>query len=508
MRTIREFLRLNSLRYPDDLAVADDAGQLSYSELARRAYSVGAGLRESGVVTGDTVGVLSGNSIFAVESYLGALCADAVPVMYNWRWSVPELVFGINDSRPALVFVEEPWLDHYLAAAATGRLTVTPRMVGEGKDFGTFPGPPDPPAYSANLDASNVILYTGGTTGFPKGVVLSERAVVTNSLNEIIDTDMEHADRTLLITPMFHAASLLCWFAPHLILGAGSILMREFDEHNVGRNVQRHRVTNGFLVPNMVRRLIAAGIFTAYDWSSYRRMYVGGATFRMPDKLTVRNALPDVRLYYQYGLTEGGPIVTRLRPEDMFREDLDGSIGREFLLSEVAVRELDSDAQVAPGEVGELTVRGPNVMDGYYGRSGETRQVLGEDGWLRTGDLVSKDKNGYIYYHDRSKDMIKTGGENVYSVEVERVLYAHPAVSEVAVIGIPSPEWDEEVCAVVALKQGASVPAPELQDHCRRYLAGYKVPKRIRFLEPSQIPVNDSGKIVKTALREMDIFSD
>lgn len=506
MRPLGEFLRLNSQRYPDSVAVIDDVGQITYAELAARAFSVGAGLREAGVRPGDTVGVLSGNSIFSVEAYLGVLCAGATSALYNWRWAVPELVFGVNNSRAKVVLVEQAWLDLYAAAEATGELTEQPRAVVEGPDYEGFLRPGWEPEYTEDLSSGNAILFTGGTTGFPKGVVLSERAIITNGLNEIIDTDMEHADRTLLIAPMFHAASLLCWFVPHLMLGATSVLMRQFDEEKVGEVVQRHGVTNGYLVPNMVRRLTAAGIFERYDWSSYRRMYVGGATFRMPDKLAIRRVLPDVRIYYQYGLTEGGPIVTRLRPEDMFREDIDGSIGREFLFSEVVVRDLVSDAEVGPGEVGELTVRGPNVMDGYYMRAEETAQVLGENGWLRTGDIVSKDVNGYIYFHDRSKDMIKSGGENVYSAEVERVLYAHPAISEAAVLGIASSAWDEEVCAVVALKRGAELSEEELREYCRAHLAGYKIPKRVKFVGPHEIPVNDSGKIVKTRLKSMNLF--
>jgi len=506
MRTVADFLRLNRRRYPDRIAVVDDRSRLTYAQLADRAYAVAAGLREAGVRPGDTVGVLAGNTLFSAEAYLGVLCAEAVPVQYNWRWATPELVFGLNDSRARVVLVDREWAPALEAARATGEVRHVRRVVAEGPDYEAFLGEPREPALSGDLDATNVIIFTGGTTGFPKGVMLSERNVVCNGLNEIVDTDMEHSDVTLLIAPMFHAASLLCWFVPHLMLGATSVLMRHFDEDAVGRVVEREGVTNGFLVPNMVRRLIAAKVFERYDWSSYRRMYVGGAIFKMPDKLAVRAALPDVRIYYQYGLTEGGPIVTRLRPEDMFREDVDGSIGREFLFSEVRIRAFDSDDEVPPGEVGEITVRGPNVMTGYFGRPEETAQVLGADGWLRTGDLASRDENDYIYYHDRSKDMIKSGGENVYSQEVERVLYAHPAVSEAAVIGVPSVEWDEEVCAVVALKEGADVDAAALRDWCRQYLAGYKVPKRIAFLPPASIPVNDSGKIMKRSLREMGLF--
>ncbi|MEU8251214.1 AMP-binding protein [Nonomuraea sp. NPDC048916] len=506
MRTIADFLRLNRRRYPGRTAVVDDTSRVTYAELADRAYAVADGLLADGVRRGDTVGILAGNSVFVAEVYLGVLCAGAVPVMYNWRWATPELVFGLNDSRAQVAFVDQEWAGTMRAAQDTGELLHLRRVVVEGAGYEGYLGEPVEPELTGDMDATNVIMFTGGTTGFPKGVMLSERSAVGNGLNEIIDTDMEHSDVTLLIAPMFHAASLLCWFVPHLMLGATSVLMRRFDERQVGEVVQREGVTNGFLVPNMVRRLLAAGVFTDYDWSGYRRMYVGGAIFKLPDKTAVRDALPHVRIYYQYGLTEGGPIVTRLRPEDMFREDIDGSIGREFLLTEVRLRAVDGDEEVPPGVVGEITVRAPNIMDGYFGRPKETAEVLGEDGWLRTGDLASRDENGYFYYHDRSKDMIKTGGENVYSAEVERVLYTHPAISEAAIIGVPSSKWDEEVCAVVALKKGARLDAGELQEWCRGHLAGYKIPKRIAFVPPEHIPVNDSGKIMKTRLRSMGLF--
>jgi acyl-CoA synthetase (AMP-forming)/AMP-acid ligase II len=506
VRTLVDFLRLNRRRYPDQVAVVDETSRITYQELADRAYAVANGLKAVDVQPGDHVGLLSGNSIFYVETYLGILCAGAVPVHYNWRWAQPELIFGLNDSQAEVVVADSEFSTAAHDAHRTGETTRLRRIITEGPDFESFLGEPVEPPPASEMSSINSIIFTGGTTGFPKGVMLSEQTIVCNSLNEIIDTDMGHDDITLLIAPMFHAASLLCWFAPHLILGATSVLLRGFDERKVGQAVQAEGVTNGFLVPNMVRRLAAAGAFDDFDWSSYRRMYVGGATFRMPDKLAVRRALPDVRIYFQYGLTEGGPIVTRLRPEDMFREDIDGSIGREFLFSEVQLRALDSDKEVSAGEVGEITVRGPNVMSGYFDRPKETQAVLGDDGWLRTGDLASRNEDGYFFYHDRSKDMIKTGGENVYSAEVERVLYAHPDVSEAAVIGVPSVQWDEEVCAVIALRSGAEVDAVELQQWCRAQLAGYKIPKRIVFVGPNEIPVNDSGKIVKQRLRKLDLF--
>ncbi len=239
---------------------------------------------------------------------------------------------------------------------------------------------------------------------------------------------------------------------------------------------------------------------------SFQRLYVGGATFRMPDKEAVREVLPTARIYYQYGLTEAGPIVTRLRPEDMFDPELDGSIGQEMLLNDVSIQDEDG-RDVGDGIPGEICVRGPNVMLGYFNRPDATAAAF-RGGWLRTGDLASRLPRGYFMFHDRLKDMIKSGGENVYSAEVEQALYSHPAVAEAAVLGVASDQWDEEVRAVVALKPGRHMDERELQDHCRTLIAGYKVPKRILFVPLDQIPVNPSGKIMKRELRQRPLWPD
>jgi len=328
---------------------------------------------------------------------------------------------------------------------------------------------------------------------------------MANAIDEIVDTDMEPDDVTLLIAPMYHSASLLCWFLPHLVLGACSVFMRHFDEERAAALIARERVTNGFLIPNMVRRMLLSGAWERHRVDSFRRLYVGGATFRLPDKEAVRKVLPNTDIYYQYGLTEAGPIVTRLRPEDMFKPELDGSIGQEMLLNDVSIRD-ESGAEVSDGVAGEIWVRGPNVMLGYFNRPDATAAVL-RDGWLRTGDVASR-RAGYFMFHDRLKDMIKSGGENVYSAEVEQALYTHPAVAEAAVLGVPSEQWDEEVRAVVALKPGSTVAEKDLQEHCRRALAGYKVPKRILFVPLERIPVNPSGKIMKRELRQQNLWPD
>jgi fatty-acyl-CoA synthase len=345
------------------------------------------------------------------------------------------------------------------------------------------------------------MLFTGGTTGISKGVVLSHANVMANCINEIVDTDMDAHDVTLCITPMHHSASLLCWFLPHLVLGATSVLQRHADEERSLELIDRHGVTNAFMVPTMVRRLLASGLLGRGAAPTLRRLYVGGAPFTMPDKVALREVLPETRLYYQYGLTEAGPIVTRLRPEHMYDPDLDGSIGYEFLLTEVSIRDGEGCA-VADGDDGELWVRGPNVMLGYHGRPDATADVL-VDGWLRTGDVCARGPRGEVWFRGREKELIKTGGENVFASEVELALLQHPSVSEAAVLGWPSDEWDEEVRAIVVLRSDQEpVDEGQLRGHCRGLVAGYKVPKRIVVVAEGTVPVSPTGKILKRELRD------
>jgi fatty-acyl-CoA synthase len=504
MLRVGDLLANSARRHPEGVALVDRGTTVTFRRLAARAWALARGLLGSGLRRGQTVGVLSGNSAFAAETYLGIAAAGAVAVPYSWRWATPELVFALNDSGARVLLVERAFAEAAEAARATGDLESLDAVVVEGSAYEALLDQGPRPEAGGGPDDPHLVLYTGGTTGFPKGALLSHRNVLANALNEIVDTHMEPSDRTLLITPMFHSASLLCWFLPHLVLGATSVLLREFDEELVAATIEREQVTNGFLVPSMVRRLLASGELERHDLSSYRRAYVGGAAFSLGDKLALTEAVPGVRLYYQYGLTEAGPIVTRLQPDEALRPDLDGSIGREFLLTEVTVHGQDG-AELGASEVGELCVRGPNVMLGYLGRPRETAAAL-RGGRLRTGDLASRDAGGYLWFHDRAKDMIKSGGENVYSAEVERVLLAHPEVAEAAVIGVASDTWDEEVRAVICLRPGGSLDEASLQHFCRERIAGYKVPKRIAFVEHERMPFNQSGKVLKTDLRRLDLW--
>jgi acyl-CoA synthetase (AMP-forming)/AMP-acid ligase II len=503
--TVPDVLRRNHSRRPRAAAVVDDVSRLGHGQLAERAWSVANGLINVGVKPGDTVAILCGNGIFSAEAILGAIVAGAVAAPLSWRWSPAELEHGLNDSQARVVLTDAEFGPQVRKLVGSGRTPGVIRVFVEGETYEAFLGQPSAPSVLVRPEAAAVMLYTGGTTGASKGVLLSHTNVMANAFDEIIDTDMKSEDVTLLIAPMYHSASLLCWFLPHLVIGACSVFMRRFDEEHAAALIETEGVTNGFFIPNMVRRMSLSGAWRRHEMSSFKRLYVGGATFRLPDKEAVRDVLPATKIYYQYGLTEAGPIVTRLRPEDMFKPELDGSIGQEMLLNDVSIQDVDGNP-VPDGVPGEICVRGPNVMLGYFNRPDATAAAF-RDGWLRTGDVASRHE-GYFMFHDRLKDMIKTGGENVYSAEVEQALYAHPSVAEAAVLGVASAQWDEEVRAVVALKPGARITERELQDHCRRSLAGYKVPKRILFVALDRIPVNPSGKIMKRELKEQNLWAD
>lgn len=505
MQTVADFVRLNARRTPDRDAVVDDQGRLTHRQLAQRAWALGRGLQQAGVRPGDRVGVLSGNSSFAIETFLGASVAGAAYVPFNWRWATDELVHGTVLTRPRVMLVEREFIEDFDAALATGELDDTLIVRRQGTEYEDLLEPAAGPfQVPIRPEDPLCILFTGGTTGRSKGVVLSHRAALNNAANELVDCGFGQApfNTGLNITPMFHSASLLCIFLPHYVTGGTNVLVRRFDEAAFAEVVEREGVNSTFIIPNMVRRLLKVGAFDHPGLQRHlKQLHSGGGLLRMPDKKAVLDRMEQLQLFFRYGLTEGGPMVTRLLPQDILDPDLDGSIGQEYTFTEVQVQSHDG-TELPPGELGEICVRGPSVMSCYFDRPNETEKVL-RDGWLHTGDLAVRDERGYLFFRDRAKDMIKTGGENVYAAEIEQLLYAHPSVMECGVLGVPSVEWDEEVRAVVALREGATVSEDELRAYLRQQLAGYKVPKVFMFVEPGQMPVNPSGKIVKARLRAL-----
>ncbi|WP_040783928.1 class I adenylate-forming enzyme family protein [Rhodococcus ruber] len=503
MFTLVDAIRRNERLVPGREALFDGTRRLTHGELADRAWRIAAGLRAQGVKPGDTVGVLAGNTAFSIETFLGIVAAGAAFVPYNWRWATEELTHGINETGARVVLVGDGFDAAIAEVLAGGGLDGPITVVHEGEEFDHLLRSQSLRDVPVGPSDAACILFTGGTTGFSKGVVLSHSAILTNAVNEIADCRIggRANDRGLVVTPLFHSAALLCWFLPHYVTGNSSVLVHKFVEDEIADLVARESITNMFLVPNMIRRMLKAGTFDTDGFRNhFKALHTGAGLLRMPDKLAVSALIPDVELFFRYGLTEAGPMVTRLLPHDMLRPEIDGSIGTEYLLTEVELRDLYDGTPAAVGEIGEICVRGPNLMTGYFGRPEATKEVL-ENGWLRTGDLAVRDEQGYLYFRDRAKDMIKTGGENVYSSEIEQLLHTHPAVMEAAVLGVPSEEWDEEVRAVIAVRPGQSVTEVEIASFLRERLAGYKVPKMIALVGPNALPMNPSGKIVKTNIR-------
>ncbi len=504
MRTIVDAIRRNERLYGDRAAVIDEQRRLTHRELATNAWAIAHTLRSLGVEPHDTVGMLGGNSVFTAEAFLGTVAAGAAFVPYNSRWTTPELVAGINDTNATVILIGEGMAGAIEAAIATGEIVRTVIPLQQGPDLITPAGGHPPVPVDVHPEDACCILFTGGTTGTSKGVVISHRAALSNCVNEISDCRVGAApdDIGLIAAPMFHSAALLCWFLPHYVTGTASYLLNKFDEHRVGEVVTRERITDMFLVPNMIHRLEQSGAFQSAGFqTTFRALHTGAGALHMPDRVALASTLPRVDVYVRYGLTEAGPMVSRLLPPDLLDPSLDGSIGKEYLLAEVQLRDPGTGLPAAPGEIGEIYVRGPSLMSGYYGHPEATAEVL-RNGWLQTGDLGVRDARGYLFFRDRVKDMIKTGGESVYSVEIEQAVSTHPAVLDVVVLGVPSREWNEEVRAVVAVRPGSTLTETELREYLRQTLAAYKVPKVIALVPPGAIPVNASGKFVKKIVRE------
>ncbi len=508
MHTVGDWVRLNYRRNPGTEAFVADDGRVTFGEAAERAWALGRGLRGLGVAPGGGVGVLAGNSLFNAEAFLGVAVSGGVYAAYNWRWAHEELARGIRETRASVILVEERFEEDLtealsLIAADHSFSGPLPRVVRQGEVDALRIGtgvladvvtPEDPLC----------LIYTGGSTGTPKAVMLSHRAATANAINEMVSCELGTApnNRGLVLTPMFHSAALLCWLTTHFVAGSTSVIASKFDEETITHWAESERITNMFLIPNMLRRVLDTGVFdTSAFKQHFRAMHTGAGLLRMPDKERFFEVLPRADLFFRYGLTEAGPQVTRLHTRDMLDPQVDGSIGQPYFSVEAEVMKLDGSGLASPGELGEICVKGPSLMTRYYGRPEETAQAI-RGGWLHTGDLAVRDERGYFFFRDRLKEMIKTGGENVYSNEVEQVLHLHPAVLEAAVVGVPDLAWDEEVRAVIVLRDGKDATAEELKLHVREHLAGYKVPKTIAFVRPDDMPRSAAGKLEKIRLKQ------
>ncbi len=480
----------------------------TWLELRERVARLAGGLRSLGVGPGDRVAILALNS----ERYLEFLFAVAwcggafVPV--NTRLAPPEVAYWLADSGARVLFVDDaflPMLDGHGDAFAPVRHHV---FLGDGQapagmhhhEHLIAEGPAVPDALRGGDDLAG-IFYTGGTTGVSKGVMLSHRNLFMNAMNVVPALHFDRHARWLHAAPMFHLADGTATFAVALAGGSHAFVPR-FEPKEVLEAIERMRCTHSVFVPTMVNMLVNHPDIGRHDLSSMRGILYGASP--MPESVILRalEVMPEVGFHQGYGQTEAAPMITVLGPEYHRPGTPEGekmrSVGQAALAVEVAILD-EHDREVPRGKVGQICARGPTIMLGYRGKPELTRETL-RNGWLHTGDAGYMDEDGFVYLVDRLKDMIISGGENVYSAEVENALHRHPAVAECAVIGVPDDEWGERVHAIVRLHPGRSASPEELIAHCRRLIAGYKCPRSVELRE-APLPLSGAGKILKTELR-------
>jgi acyl-CoA synthetase (AMP-forming)/AMP-acid ligase II len=490
---------------PDAVMTICCGRQRTFREVAGRVARLAGGLRGLGVDSGDRVAMLSLNSDRYLEYLLAVPWADAVLNPINIRWNESEIIYALTDSDTRVLLVDDAH-QGMLAAIRAGCEDLVAVYCGDG------PAPDGTVDYEELIaGASTVpdvrrggnelagIFYTGGTTGDPKGVMLSHVAMVTSWLGAIASGYLfgsGHRTRYLHAAPMFHLADLAAWGAATL-LGGTHVIVPRFDPAAVLSAIENHHVSDIALVPTMVQAIVDHPELSAYDLSSVRAILYGASP--IPQTLLERAtaALPGASFTQAYGMTELAPIATLLGPEDHANPALLRSAGRAVPNCEVRIVD-ETGAEAPRGAVGEIVVRGGNVMLGYWNKPDETAAVI-RDGWMHTGDGGFMDEAGYLFIVDRMKDMIVTGGENVYSAEVENALARNPAVSQCAVIGIPDRDWGESVHAVVVLRSGAQTSSEEIRRHVKGFIAGYKAPRSVEFVDA--LPMSGAGKILKRELR-------
>jgi len=470
---------------PDRVAVVHDGSEWTYRDLHQRTTRLAHALAGLGVGHGDRVAYLGPNHPTFLESLFATGALGAIFVPLNARLAGPELEYLLADSG-ARVLIHGP------AAPAVADVVA----VGLGPEYeGLLAAAPlEPIDEPVDPDETCMILYTSGTTGRPKGAMLTHANVAWNSVNLILDVDVAGDEVTLVAAPMFHVAALNQTVLPTLLKGGRVVLVSSFDPQRALELVARHRVTFLFGVPTMFLAMARAPGWPAADLSSVRSAICGGAP--VPEAVIAAYQERGVTFMQGYGLTEAAPGVLFLRRDESVRKA--GSAGTAAFFTDVRLVRPDG-ADAGPGQPAEILVQGPNVMAGYWRRPDDTAAVLSADGWLRTGDIGVADTDGYIWIRDRTKDLIISGGENIYPAEVEDALYQHPAVAECAVIGVPDPHWGEVGRAIVVTRDGAPVDPAELLGFLDGRIARYKIPKSVVFTDT--LPRTASGKVVKQELR-------
>jgi fatty-acyl-CoA synthase len=509
---IGDYLGRREIYSPEKLAIID-AGKtpelrLTFRAWNRRVNRLANWLRsEAGVGYRDRVAILAQDGVEHLDLFHACSKLGAIHTALNWRLHWRELAGIVANTTPRVLVYSDKFKDAVteIVQAAAGAGHAIAHLVhldGDGLpgsvryDDLLAASPDTPVAYDA-LEAEDIacLLFTGGTTGLPKGAQISHRQVCWNVLNTVIH-DVQHDDIYLNVFPLFHIGGLFTYLSSQVVFGNTTILVKQFDPAQALDLIERERVTIFAAVPTMYQMMTQAPNWAGADLTSLRFCTSGGAPLPVPlvEQYTREKG---IRFKQGFGMTEYGPGLFALPPEDAIRKA--GSIGRPNFFVDVRVVD-EENRPLGPHQPGELVLKGPSGCSGYWNDPAASAAVLDAEGWFHTGDIVEYDEAWYFYVRDRKKDMFISGGENVYPVEIEQVLYKHPAVLMCAVVGVPDAKWGEVGLACVVLRPGQSASAAELFNLLRQHLAPYKVPKRIEYLDA--LPLSGMGKVLKRELRE------
>lgn len=507
--TLDGIARRNGLRFPRKTALVMGERRLTWKELDERVDRVANALRAEGLKPGDLVALLLPNCPEFIELYFGIARAGMIAVPLNYRLTAREMADILGLARPTLLVVGAPFaepareLKDLLPELSRRWLVGGVRTTGAKSYEQTVQG-----ASSARVDCpanehdTFAIFFTSGTTGLPKGAMVSHLNLEANGYNQFVADGSRSDDINLVGTPLYHMGAVFM-ATTYMMLGCTQVILDQFEARAWLDAVQRHRITTALLVPTMINTVINHPDLPGFDLSSLRLVFYGGGP--MPVAV-LRRALQTLRCGFNqgYGLTETLEATFLVEDDHV----LDGteqqtrrlaSAGREAVGAELRVVD-EAGCDLAPGEIGEILIRSRSVISGYWNLPEETRPAI-RDGWFYTGDLGYLDEDRYLFIVDRKKDMVISGGVNIYTKEVESALYTHPAVLEAAVIGLPDEQWGEAVTAAVVIRPGTTATAGELIEHCRHAIASFKKPQRVFLLE--SLPKNPSGKIVKRELRRL-----
>lgn len=506
MFVMGEMLERNARLFPQKVAFVCGNESFTFSEYRNRVYRLINSLLDLKLAKGSRIAVLSRNSIRYFELYGAADRGGFILVPLNFRLKQQELAFLLKDSGAEVLFYESYYaeiveelkksletVNHYIVIDGPGELSYEDLLMGASELQ---------PAVQIDEDDPVYIVYTSGTTGLPRGVILTHRGQyqVANAL--ALEMGLRKDDTTLDMMPLYHTGGHAVAQA-HFYRGCTNVITTGFNPEEAFKIVEKERITTMQVVPAMIVDMLNHPDIDKYDTGTLRIIFYASSI--MPVSLLKKAIAKWGKIFFQaYGLTENGPVATVLSIEDHHVE------GPERLTKKLASCGLpsancdtrvvnDRGEEVKPGDIGEIVIRSEQVMTGYWNKADLTAQTL-KNGWLHTGDLATVDEDGYIYIIDRQKDMIISGGENVYPREIEELIYTHPTVRECAVIGVPHPKWVESVHAVIVLKDQLKATEEEIIAFCREHMAGYKVPKSVEFIDG--LPKNPSGKILKNVLRE------